>query len=235
MADFTHVESWIFDLDNTLYPADCNLFAQIDARMRGFIEERLALPADEARRLQKRYYVEYGTTLAGLMRRHDVDPHDFMDFVHDIDLAPVAAHPELAERIAGLPGVKYVFTNGSVKHAENVCAKLGFDGLFAEIFDIEAADFLPKPHRATYERFVARHGVAPGRAAMFEDIAANLEAPHALGMTTVLVTSNAEWIADEPTEKRPAGPAADYDHVHHATGDLFGFLSGVRTAEGARP
>ncbi|MEO1311358.1 MAG: pyrimidine 5'-nucleotidase [Pseudomonadota bacterium] len=230
MADFTHVEDWIFDLDNTLYPADCNLFAQIDHRMRTFIEERFDLAPADARTLQKRYYVEYGTTLAGLMKLHGCAPHDFMDYVHDIDLSPVDEHPELARRIADLPGRKHIFTNGSVKHAENVCAKLGLADHFETIFDIEAADFLPKPHRQTYERFVSRHGVEAPRAAMFEDIAVNLEAPHQLGMTTVLITSTAPWIEDEPVEKRPAASAADHAHVHHATDDLYRFLTAVRTA-----
>ena len=229
MADFTHVETWIFDLDNTLYPADCNLFAQIDERMRTFIETRFGLDAAEARKLQKQYYVEYGTTLAGLMDRHGTRPEEFLDYVHDIDLAPVDPHPDLAERIAALPGLKYVFTNGSVKHAENVCGKLGFSDLFAEIFDIAAADFLPKPHTATYEKFVRTHDVAPNRAAMFEDMVQNLEAPHAMGMTTVLVTTEADWIASEPAEKRPARSADNIDHVHHATEDLFAFLNRVRT------
>lgn len=230
MADFTHVRNWIFDLDNTLYPADCNLFAQIDERMRTFIETKFELAPTDARTLQKRYYVEYGTTLAGLMKVHGCDPHEFMDYVHDIDLTPVDPHPELAARISALPGEKYVFTNGSVKHAQNVCARLGLDGVFSEMFDIEAAEFLPKPHIATYERFLARHGVDAPRSAMFEDIAQNLEAPHALGMTTVLVTSQAAWIEDEPAEKRPAAGAAGEPHVHHATDDLYDFLGAVRVA-----
>jgi len=235
--DFSHVETWIFDLDNTLYPADCNLFAQIDARMQAFIEDRFGLDPAAARRLQKGYYAEYGTTLAGLMRVDGVKPEDFLGYVHDIDLSPVDEHPELAAAIERLPGRRYVLTNGSVAHAENVMGKLGISGLFDDVFDIEAAEYLPKPHAETYARFLARHGVeTPGRAAMFEDLAVNLVEPHALGMTTVLVQAAADWIGDEPAAKRPARPGERHDHVHHATEDLAAFLAALRTAEGdARP
>lgn len=231
MADFSHVESWVFDLDNTLYPADCNLFCQIDARMAAFIEDRLAISRDDARRLQKEYYVRYGTTMSGLMREHGVAPDDFLDFVHDIDLSPVAPNETLAARLRSLPGRRYVFTNGSVAHAERVMNRLGVADAFHEIFDIEAAAFLPKPHRETYERFLYSHRVAARGAAMFEDIAANLEAAHALGMTTVLVSSRASWISDEPSHKRPARPGDRHEHVHHVTDDLTDFLGRIKTAE----
>jgi putative hydrolase of the HAD superfamily len=227
--DLSHIDAWVFDLDNTLYPADCNLFAQIDARMAAFIREHLGLAPEDARRLQKDYYVRYGTTMCGLMREHAVAPEDFLDFVHDIDLSPVEPNAALCERIAALPGRKFVFTNGSERHAENVMGKLGIDGLFDEIFDIKAADYLPKPHRETYERFLGAHEIAAATAAMFEDLAHNLEAAHALGMTTVLVSSRAEWIADEPAHKRPARPEDRHDHVHHVTDDLAGFLGAART------
>lgn len=229
--DFSHITTWVFDLDNTLYPAHCNLFKQIDARMTGFVERTLDLPYDQARTLQKDYYVRYGTTLSGLMREHDVAPHDFMDYVHDIDLAPVDENPVLAALIDTLPGEKYIFTNGSVRHAENVTTKLGLSGLFDAIFDIAAADFTPKPHRIAYERFTARHAIDPRKAAMFEDIAHNLAEPHAMGMATVLITSNAEWLADEPADKRPAAPLGDgahlEDYIHHVTDDLTAFLQAV--------
>ncbi len=222
--DFTHVETWVFDLDNTLYPAHCNLFKQIDARMATFIEELLKIPRDAARRLQKDYYVRYGTTMSGLMREHGVRPHDFMDYVHDIDLSAVCENEELRALIAELPGEKFIFTNGSVRHAENVTERLGLAGLFDAVFDIAAAEFTPKPHRETYERFINRHGVRADEAAMFEDLAHNLLSAHELGMTTVLVGSDAEWLADEPADKRPARPGERHDHVHHFTNDLTGFL-----------
>jgi putative hydrolase of the HAD superfamily len=229
--DMRHVDCWVFDLDNTLYPAECRLFAQIDARMAAFIQGRLGLTEAEARRLQKDYYVRYGTTMSGLMREHAVRPDDFLDYVHDIDLAAISADAALAERLTALPGRRFVFTNGSTRHAENVMGKLGIAHLFEAVFDIAAADYLPKPHRETYDRFLGAHAVAPARAAMFEDLAHNLEAAHALGMTTVLVCSAAEWIADEPAAKRPALPGERHAHVHHVTDDLPGFLGSAAIAE----
>ncbi|MBY0423035.1 MAG: pyrimidine 5'-nucleotidase [Parvularculaceae bacterium] len=223
-ADLRHVESWVFDLDNTLYPAATNLFAEIDERMRRFIEDRLQIDAAAARFLQKSYYVRYGTTLSGLMREHGVDADSFLDYVHDIDYGALAADHSLADALAALPGKRYIFTNGSVAHAEKVVGRIGLAGLFDDIFDIRAASFMPKPHRETYERFLMRCGVVGPSACMFEDLAHNLEAAHALGMTTVLVASDAAWLADEPPEKRPALPGDRHDHVHYVTEDLALFL-----------
>ncbi|MGE0408598.1 MAG: pyrimidine 5'-nucleotidase [Amphiplicatus sp.] len=233
ISDFRHVDCWVFDLDNTLYPADCHLFREIDSRMTEFICTRLGFDFDEARRLQKEYYRRYGTTMCGLMREHDVAPETFMDFVHDIDLSPVVANHALGAGLAALPGRKFVFTNGSARHAENVMARLGIGAHFDAIFDIKAANFTPKPHREAYERFLAAHDVAPAAAAMFEDIAHNLKAAHALGMTTVLVCSRAAWIADEPADKRPAVAGETHDFVHHATDDLAGFLGAAMTKASA--
>ncbi len=234
ISDFGHIDTWVFDLDNTLYPADCNLFRQIEARMAAFIGKRLGLPMKEARRLQKDYYTRYGATMRGLMTEHGVAPDDFLDFVHAIDLSPVERNDALAARLKALPGRRYVFTNGSTAHAENVMAKLGVAEAFDEIFDIKCADFLPKPHRAAYERFLSAHDIAAQSAAMFDDIAANLEAAYALGMTTVLVASRAGWILDEPPVKRPARPGDRPAHVHHVTDDLAGFLGAIRTSAEAR-
>jgi putative hydrolase of the HAD superfamily len=227
-VDLSHVSRWVFDLDNTLYPAATNLFRQIDARMRTFIEHALAIDPDEARRLQKGYYVRYGTTLSGLMAEHGVDPDAFLDYVHDIDLAELAADNALIAAIGALPGERYIFTNGSTAHAERVISRLGLTGLFGDIFDIRAAEFTPKPHRETYQRFLLRHDIQGPDSAMFEDIAHNLEAAHALGMTTVLVSSDAPWIEDEPAEKRPAAPGERHAHVHYVTDDLAAFLSRAR-------
>ncbi len=225
--DLRHVENWIFDLDNTLYPAECALFSQIDARMTDYVRNRLAMPHDEARRLQKAYYVEYGTTMSGLMHKHDVCPEDFLAYVHDIDLSVIHENKPLAAALDALPGRKFIFTNGSVAHAENVAGALGVLSCFDEIFDIKAADYAPKPRREPYDKFLASHGVAPKSAIMFEDIVQNLEAPHALGMTTVLVHSDAAWLDDEPHEKRPARPGDSGDHVHYVTDDLAAFLTGA--------
>lgn len=233
-ADLSHVTRWVFDLDNTLYPAATNLFRQIDERMRVFIEHGLSVDPAEARRMQKDYYVRYGTTLSGLMTEHRIDPDHFLDYVHDIDLAGLAPDSALAAAIAALPGERYIFTNGSVAHAERVIGRIGLSGLFGDIFDIRAADFTPKPHRETYQRFLLRHAIRGDESAMFEDIAHNLEAAHALGMTTVLVSSDAPWIVDEPAEKRPAAPGDSHDHVHYVTDDLAAFLGAARLSGAAQ-
>jgi len=228
--DLRHVENWIFDLDNTLYEAECQLFAQIDARMADFIRDKLAMPHDAARKLQKDYYVEYGTTMSGLMAEHEVSPDEFLDYVHDIDLGALRKNEALDAALGDLPGRKFIFTNGSVRHAENVAGALGVLHRFDEIFDIKAAGYAPKPRREPYEMFIASHGINPYRAVMFEDIIQNLEAPYALGMTTVLVHSDAAWLADEPHEKRPARPGDKADHIHYVTDDLAGFLSAATAA-----
>ena len=225
------INAWVFDLDNTLYPAECHLFRQIDANMALFIQRLLSFPADKARALQKHYYVKYGTTLSGLMREHGVQPAEFMSFVHDIDLSAVPENPRLAEYIAALPGQKSIFTNGSVAHAENVIGKIGLSGLFDNIFDIEAADFTPKPHHNAYRHFLARTNIDPQNAIMFEDLADNLAVPHALGMTTVLICSNARWMDDEPVDKRPATgdmkAHLEHEHIHHVTDDITSFLGDI--------
>src|SRR4051794_29216660 len=150
-ADFAAIDTWIFDLDNTLYPASCNLFDQIHRRMGEFIAGLLDVDLDEAKRLQKTYFREHGTTLRGLMTVHNIDPRDFLDHVHQIDLAPVPPDAALAAALAALPGRKLVFTNGTVKHAENILAHLGIEGHFAGTFDIEACAYVPKPDPAGYD------------------------------------------------------------------------------------
>ncbi|MGD9784741.1 MAG: pyrimidine 5'-nucleotidase [Hyphomicrobiaceae bacterium] len=218
---FAQTEAWIFDLDNTLYPADCNLFAQVDHRMGEFIQRYLDVPYEHARYLQKHYYRQYGTTLAGLMKLHAMEPWAFLDYVHDIDLSPVPEHPELAAAIERLPGRKLIFTAGSRRHAENVAAKLGVLHLFEDICDIVATGFVPKEQREAYDRMIRAHGVAPVRAAMFEDMPHNLVAAHDLGMTTVLVHSS---YMDHPAQALIRKWRSPPPHVHHMTDDLAGFL-----------
>lgn len=220
---FDRVDSWIFDLDNTLYPAHCDLFAQVSVRMGQFISQFLQVDMVEAHRIQKSYFHEYGTTMNGLMTRHGMTPADFLDYVHDIDLEPLAADAALDKALEGLAGRKYVFTNGSVRHAQNVLGRIGIAHHFDDIFDIVAAEYVPKPRPECYHRFLARVAIAPQRAAMFEDIAHNLAQPHALGMVTVLVRSPAERRADHSNEWDGIG--ADQPHVHHVTDDLAAFLA----------
>lgn len=229
---FSHVESWIFDLDNTLYPPACDLFAQVDERMTAFIGHYLGLDPLEARRIQKDFYVEHGTTLSGLMAVHGLEPAGFLDYVHDIDVTAVMADARLGEAIAALPGRKFIFTNGSVKHAENVARQLGIDHVFDGIFDIVTARYEPKPKRGAYEHFIAASGADPRSAAMFEDIARNLEVPHALGMTTVWVRPG--LIGPERHQQISHEGAGD-GHVHHVTEDLAAFLRAIVPARSAAP
>lgn len=226
--EFGQTSVWIFDLDNTLYPATCNLFAQVDHRMGEFIARYLGVPYAHARHLQKTYYRQFGTTLAGLMKVHNLEPHTFLDYVHDIDLTVVDPHPELGEAIDRLPGRKLIFTNGSRKHAENVAGKLGILDRFEDICDIAACDFVPKPDRAAFELMARRHEVETRVAAMFEDMPHNLEAPHALGMTTVLVHSD---YMDHPAQLEMRRWRELPVHVDHYTYDLRGFLDVLTPAK----
>ena len=222
---FAATDVWIFDLDNTLYPASCNLFAEIDHRMGEFIQRYLGVSYPQARHLQKTYYRQFGTTLSGLMKIHNLAPGDYLDYVHDIDLSVVAPAPELGRAIDALPGRKLIFTNGSRRHAERVAEKLGVLDLMEDICDIAACEFVPKPDRAAFERMMKLHDVAPETAAMFEDMPHNLEAPHALGMTTVLVHSS---YIDHPSQLAMRKWTALPEHVHHLTHDLTEFLVRLR-------
>lgn len=226
-ADFAHVRSWVFDLDNTLYPHHSNLFAQIDLKMTGYISSLLSLPRDEARKVQKQFYLEYGTTLRGLMELHNVDPDDFLHQVHDIDYSILKPDPALGEAITALPGRKFIFTNGNRSHAENAARQLGILDHFEDVFDIVAADLMPKPNRHPYERFLAMHGVDPSKSAMFEDLARNLIEPKSLGMRTVLIVPrNFEADFIEAWEQ----DGKDGHHIDHITDDLAAFLGALISA-----
>lgn len=233
MPLFEAIESWVFDLDNTLYPAECDLFAEVDRRMGAFIAALLKVGPDEARRVQKRYYRDYGTTLRGLMSEHEVEPLKFLDYVHDIDLTPVAPDRALSAAIAALPGRKFILTNATRAHAEKVAGRIGVLDHFDGIFDIAAGDFVPKPDPAIYRRFVEHFAVRPERAVIFEDLSRNLEAPSALGMTTVLVKVAGGSHPDAREGWTPQDESAG--HVDHVTDDLAGFLGRVLgTINGAR-
>ncbi len=221
---FGETRLWIFDLDNTLYPAECNLFAQIDQRMSAFIQTLLGLDAVAARKVQKALYYEHGTTLAGLMAEHGVKPDAFMDYVHDIDLAPVAHMPELADAISRLEGRKFIFTNGSARHAERVAGKLGVLDKFDGIFDIAAGGYVPKPKPEAFARFLDFCAGAACKAAMFEDLPHNLEAAHDLGIVTVLVRSD---YCDHPSQHALKGEEALPHYIHFETDNLTGFLTDV--------
>lgn len=187
-----HIDSWIFDLDNSLYPASANLFSLIDVRMAAFIGERLKVDPDEARRIQKAYFHEHGTTLAGLMAANGVDPHEFLNYVHDIDLALISADPAVAGALAKLPGRRFVFTNGDDAYAARVLEKLGIADLFDGVYDIHAMSYVPKPDPRCYALLCEAHGIDPKRALFAEDMARNLAPAKALGMTTVWIDNGSE-------------------------------------------
>ena len=221
---FAHIRDWVFDLDNTLYPHHSNLFAQIDVKMTAYMSDLLQVSQEEARVLQKELYRDFGTTLNGLIRTHDIDPDDFLQKVHDIDYSWLSPNPELGEAIRALPGRKFIFTNGDRGHAERTARQLGILDHFDDIFDIVAAGLTPKPAAETYDKFTQLHKVAGPDAVMFEDLARNLEVPKRLGMTTVLIVPrNFEPTFSEIWERDP-GQEDDVDYV---TDDLAGFLRAV--------
>ena len=191
----------------------------VEVRMTGFVERLTGLPFDEARALQKKYLVEHGTTLAGLMAHHGVSPHDFMDYVHDVPLDALIPDPALHDGIARLPGRKLVFTNGSAKHAKRVLARLELAPLFEDIFHLESAGFVPKPNRVTYDAMLKAHAVDPHRAAFFEDSERNLRPAAELGMITVLVG--------------PRAHACEAEFVQYRTADLASFLNSIRVRKAA--
>jgi putative hydrolase of the HAD superfamily len=215
------VETWVFDLDNTLYPASSGLFPLVQERMNEYICRLLSVTLDEAKLLRAQYFREHGTTMHGLMALHRIDPHEFMAFVHDVDLSCVPANPALVAALGGLSGRKLIYTNGSVPHAENLLKHLGISRYFNDIFDIVASDFAPKPAMAPFRVFVDRYGVKPTGALMVEDMAKNLAPAAELGMTTAWVKTNVDW----------AAISSDADHINYVVDDLAGFLTAAAEAE----
>lgn len=222
---FEHVETWVFDLDNTLYQARHRLFDQIDEKMGSFIANRFSIDRVEARRMQKDYFFRYGTTLRGLMSEHNVHPDDFLSFVHDIDHSVLPVDEKLVSALDKLDGRKLIFTNGTVAHAESVLGAAGIAGRFDDIFDIKASDYEPKPALAPYQKFIATTQFDPKKAAMFEDIARNLEVPHELGMVTVLVADDDN--EDGAMINKLNGDSNGATYVHHVTDDLGTFLHDI--------
>ncbi len=218
--DLRQIDTWIFDLDNTLYPAECELLALCDERMTDFTAQQTGLGREEARALQRRYLHEHGTTLAGLMANHGVDPHEFLDHAHDIPLDRLIPDPRLADGLARLPGRRLVFTNGSQKHAARVLDALGIAGLFEGVFAVDTAPgFIPKPQAPAFANMTQAHAVSPRSSAFFEDTERNLGPAAELGMTTVLVGATL------------AAPPADF--VHHHAASLPDFLLSARVLEQA--
>lgn len=209
---FSHVEHWVFDLDNTLYHPSARLFDQIEAKMITYVMDTLGIDHGAADKLRGDYWRNHGTTLAGLMQEHSIDPEPFLVAVHDISLDHLEPDQMLAGHIKALPGRKIVYTNGSAPYAERVLAARGLSGLFDGIYGVEHADYRPKPERSAFERVFAQAGVETAKAAMFEDDPRNLTAPHAMGMRTVHVATE----------------VFEGDHIHHHTMDLTKFLGHLR-------
>ena len=218
---FARIDTWVFDLDNTLYPPHCDLWPKIDMQITRFMCDLFGLDGMSCRALQKYYYLRYGTTMHGLIEEHGIAPEVYLDFVHDIDRSTIEPDPELAAAITALPGRRLVFTNGSQAHAEKTIDTLGLSGLFEGICDIIATGLTPKPKREAYDSFFAQHDIDPARTAIFEDIERNLAVPHEHGMITVLVTPK-QGAKDhrEDWEILRGSP----DHIHFVTDDLTGFL-----------
>lgn len=219
--DVERIDTWVFDLDNTLYHPRANLFAQIDQRMAAFIMELLSVEYEAARALQKRYFMEYGTTLRGLMRHYGVNPRRFLDYVHDIDLTVVGPDAGLARALEALPGRKLIFTNGDTPYARRVLERLGVAAHFEAIHDIVAADFVPKPEEAPYDQLLAEYGINARRAVFVEDMARNLAPAKARGMATVWVNNG--------SEKGDVNASPDFIDLEIA--DVSAWLSGIGRAD----
>ena len=212
-ADLTHVDTWLFDLDNTLYPTTSGFMGEIERRMTDYVERLTGLPRDEAYRLQKKYLADYGLTLSGLIEHHGVDPTEYHALFDDLSLESLAQNPELVAAIERLPGRRLIFTNANDVHAERVLARLGLAHLFDDVFHIALSSYVPKPSRVAFERIDAAHGIDPAATAFFEDSERNLEPAAELGMTTVLVG--------------PHAPASTAAFVRYKTDNLASFLNGA--------
>ncbi len=213
----SHVDAWVFDLDNTLYSARHSLFDQVEVRITRYVERFLELDRDRARTLQKRYFLDHGTTLNGLVALHGCEPRDYLAFVHDIDYSLIPADPELDAALSRLPGRKLIFTNGDVPHAERAMERLGVAHHFDAIFDIVASGYIPKPEPSVYDVLLERHAIEGPNAAFFEDIARNLRPAKQRGMTTV-------WIEGQSPYARSG---IDHGHIDHRAAELTPWLTGL--------
>jgi putative hydrolase of the HAD superfamily len=219
MIDLAHIDTWLFDLDNTLYPLETGLGVGISARITDYVERLTGLPRGEARALQKRYLDEHGLTLRGLMLHHGVEPDEYHAMFDDLPLEVLTHDAALVAQVRRLPGRRLIFTNADEGHARRVLARLGLTDLFDGVFHIASADFAPKPHPDAFERLIGAHAIRPASTCFFEDRAVNLAPAAALGMTTVLVGLGADANTDP--------------FVHHRAPRLAEFLAGVRVKEPA--
>ena len=217
MKDLSKIKFWLFDLDNTLYSGDTKVFDQVDKKMSKFISEKLKVSLEEAKKIQKNYFHEYNTTLNGMIKNHDIDANEFLEFVHDVDLEFLEKDEPLKKEIEKLKGKKIIFTNGSKAHASNVTSRIGIEQLFDGVFDIVDSDFYPKPSLEPYKKIIENYKIVPEYCIFFEDIARNLKPAYELGMKTVWIENNEPW----------AAKYSDEEFVNYKTGSLTKFLKEI--------
>ena len=217
MRELTEIKYWIFDLDNTLYSGQTKVFSEVDKKMSSFISEKFNVDLIEAKKIQKEYFYEYGTTLSGLMKKKDVDPNEFLEFGHDVDIKLLDKDEILGEEIKKLEGKKIIFTNGSRAHAQNVTRRIGIDKLFDGIFDIRDSDFIPKPSKEPYKKIVENFKIEPQYCIFFEDIARNLKPAFEMGMKTVWIKNDEPWAAE----------FSDAEFINYKTDKLANFLKEI--------
>ena len=218
LFDKDNIENWIFDLDNTIYPANSSLFPRVAERMTLFISKKLDLPVNKASELKTNLFRKYGTTLKGLMLEYSMDPKEFLFFVHEIDLSDVKKDFELDKGISNLNGKKYIFTNGTTRHADRILKKYGIEKHFEDIFDIVDADYIPKPNFEPYKIFLKKFKIDPTKSVMIEDMAKNLEPAAKLGIKTIWLKSDHEW----------ASKGASDNYIHFVASDLKSFLTKLK-------
>jgi len=223
MKDLQPIKFWIFDLDNTLYSGNTRVFEQVDKKMTEYISKKLKVEKEEAKKIQKKYFHEYNTTLNGMIKNHKINPHEFLDFVHDINIDFLQKDSSLANEIEKLDGIKIIFTNGSRKHALNVTKKLGIDQLFDDMFDIVDSDFIPKPLMEPYKKLVKKHKIDPKLCVLVEDIARNLKPAYEMGMKTVWIENSEPW----------ASKFANSSFVNYRTNNLSEFLKKINLLKAA--
>ncbi|MDA9624479.1 pyrimidine 5'-nucleotidase [Pelagibacteraceae bacterium] len=217
MIELTKIKYWLFDLDNTLYSGDTKVFDQVDKKMSKFISEKLKVSIEEAKKIQKNYFHEYNTTLNGMIKNHEIDADEFLDFVHDVDLDFLKADKPLEQEISNLVGKKFIFTNGSKAHASNVTKRIGIEKLFDGVFDIVESDFIPKPSIEPYKKIIEKYKIEPQYSIFIEDIARNLKPAHELGMKTVWIKNDEPW----------AAKFSDSNFINYKTDNLAKFLKEI--------
>jgi putative hydrolase of the HAD superfamily len=217
MKELAKIKYWIFDLDNTLYSGDTKVFDQVDKKMSKFISQKLNVSIEEAKKIQKNYFHEYNTTLNGMIKNHEIDADEFLEFVHDVDLDFLKADKPLEQEITNLSGKKFIFTNGSKSHVANVTKRIGIEKLFDGVFDIVESDFIPKPSIEPYKKIIEKYKIDPEYSIFIEDIARNLKPAYELGMKTVWIKNDEPWAAE----------FSDSDFINYKTDNLAKFLKEV--------